>query len=280
MGLKIIFGGVTGGAEGVLAEKFRTFSALSTALGAEDAGVRAALWGPSDRCGWWRSLGGGDIIVDSPLDLHVLDGSELSGSDVVPIGAANAPTWATPGANGGMIMDYSGGVTLPFLGDLPSQMRSLHALAYPTFAAVATLQTIFLGTYRTIISDQCMMGGYRRNTLTHWYRATAIGPITAPVFGTGPSQEPLTSGSEVVIGMAALTTDSASNRGGYVMGGYAGDHSPSINTAPVGGSYSGLFTAAPLHRALLHVTGVSGEISVRFKRLFILAAEREGGVTP
>lgn len=44
---------------GTIGQKFRTFAALDAALGVTVAGTRAALWGPVDKCGWWRSEGGG-----------------------------------------------------------------------------------------------------------------------------------------------------------------------------------------------------------------------------
>ena len=279
MGL-IIIGSNSAGA---LGQKFRTFAALSASLGATAVGTRAALWGPVDKCGWWRSEGGGDVRIDSDVDLTVLDGSETSDTDIVQLGFASAPTWGTPGASGGLIMDGSGSLSLPFLGDLPSQMHTFAALCEPTLTAEDDGQALAFGRWRLGAgTDLCFLGGIRR-VVGVWTRSFAFDLNATPIYAgitTAPHQEPIVTGDEVLLGISQLITDSVSNRGAYWAGSYRGDSAGAPISQQANVTTTGAATAEPLHRAMLHVREMTGTISVRWTKLFIVAGQRTEGVTP
>lgn len=268
---------------GTIGQKFRTFAALDAALGVTVAGTRAALWGPVDKCGWWRSEGGGDVRIDSDVDLSVLDGSETSGTDIVQLGSANAPTWGTPGASGGMIMDGSGSLSLVFLGELPSQLLGIGALGIPTLTAEVNGMAFSVGSWRlNAASDVCFLGGIRRIT-GFWARTFAFDLNSAPIYGgaiTAAYREPITTGNEVMCARASIITNSPSNAAGSITGSYRGDSAGAPVNQQASATTSGPATAAVRHRTMLNVRDNGGTMSVRWTKLFVLAGERAGGITP
>ena len=255
--------------------RWRTFAALSAyLLGAGvSVGWRATLFGPSERIGTWEKVSASALrLASSWLDLSEFTVGALgSGADLEHLGSA--PTWATPGASGGLILSESG-VLLPCLGVYPgAAARSVWARGVLTIGDSQDDQEISAGTAVDSRGDS-LHGGLRRASGTG-YSSWGVGDPSSPSMGgstTAPYSRSFADSDEVLIGAATLVTDVTSGRGGYLVGGYAGGTGDStltsVNAADAETNHDdGLI--------YLHLDPAAGALSARITRIVVASLQRE-----
>lgn len=213
--------------------KLRTFDDLETALTAGAVGDVATLWGPTDWVGHFMHVATGVVRAFGPIRLWAADsdtftvGTDGSGSNIERFDTAAAPTWGTPGAStGGMILDGSGALIFPALGEFTAESLAASALTIPTIGTPGAGDGWGIGTAMNARAK--MLGGGARYSGTDWYRGFMI-MTTSPTITV--------SGADIAnLEMQMVTLDptllsyyaskAGLDRGAYIAAAFRGNETP------------------------------------------------------
>jgi hypothetical protein len=273
---------------GTLALRSRTFAALSAALlrAGVAVGTRAALWGPALIVGWWRRAGASTVALDSELDLTAADaialpsGAPGSGAPIIYLGGSDPVTWGTPGASGGLILDGTGPIALPCVGQLVGAGAiSISALCWPTVTTAADGQAVLAGT--TAAARTNGIRGGARHFSGAWYGAWSVGAPPTPTTGgtaTAEYARSIATGRELELIMSQVPCDSTNQRAAYALGAYTGDETGTSDLQQGSTGSTSAMVSAVDHEVVLDVVAGSGELSARFTSISVLNRPRAAGI--
>lgn len=264
------------GAPSILPYTYRSFDLLKSDLTGAVADSIAILWGPTDWIGIFQRISSSAVRLTSTLRLWAADGSEFtigadgSGSNVERFDGASAPTWGSVGSStGGLILDGSDAVILPFCGEYACESLTVSAMAIPTLTSEADGQ--FLGTGSFANSrTKGFLGGVRR-TGGAWYRAYSI-MTTAPTLtigGTATAEyaAAVASSDTVLCALQRLACDTTNNRAAYIAGAYRGDEAGTSDNQQSATSSSSAITGSTDHEVVLYAEDAAGDLTVRFTEI-------------
>lgn len=265
---------------GISSAQFKTFDRLETELLNAAIGSTATLWGPTDWVGTWRKVGASALRMEGLLRLWAADadtftiGTDGSGSNIERFDTADAPTWETPdSSSGGLVLNGSGAIILPCLGEFTANSLMLAARTVPTLTTV--VNDSGWGIAAMALSRTKALGGAAAYSTSAWYRRYVL-MNTAPTitFGGGATANTdmpgMASSDEVLLHYFAATGHGDTNYGSFSAGSYRGDESPSSIGQHVGANTTSTISGATDQEVALHAAnGAGGDISIRFHEIFV-----------
>lgn len=265
MSRRVLYDASAGGGGGGGETQHRTFSALAAALGSGADDDKATLYGPAKDAGMWRRTSTGVYVLESPLRPQYLDGSELAnGSDVEAFNGAANPTWATPGASGGMLLDGSGARILTCLGALDPASFSVQLRGVVSSIANVANNAIMIGAFNQSRSKAFFGGAAYSGSA--WYRKYAE-MSTSPTIGISGSSlsaldVALVQDDEFVATLSWAATDAASNTGSYFASFWRGDETPTSVQSPSSAGTSSVYASATDHEIAIFCNGAGMGIRI------------------